>query len=332
MENTPDSLMYKLILTVPFVIGVAGNIAALCILYYTAKRRNAKHVLLLRFLAANDLVSEMGMLTIIYLPVSYSKCVVVVLLRAFGLGSGCVAFVMAVERWLALTKPFFYQQHVTYWVLVRAVAAIWLIEVLITYLPLYTNYGLFYENGQCKKYREAEKKEDIIYAYLFFTFGVTICVVIAYCNTMVFWELSKLGSRRKQLVRRTSRSTMNNSRIENCREYATSEERAFATVMAFLGIMFVVCWLPQMILIPIAQLEYKGKMYGILSKIANALLAIYFTVDPYVYVFKHYIDRRKFRLPFKSKRSSSSTAHGSTAGGTPTTVLLSAPSFTATNV
>lgn len=133
MENTPDSLMYKLILTVPFVIGVAGNIAALCILYYTAKRRNAKHVLLLRFLAANDLVSEMGMLTIIYLPVSYSKCVVVVLLRAFGLGSGCVAFVMAVERWLALTKPFFYQQVCNY-------------DFLNTYIIIYVILEINYFN------------------------------------------------------------------------------------------------------------------------------------------------------------------------------------------
>lgn len=110
MESTPESLLYKLIVTVPFIIGVAGNVAALCILYYTAKRRNAKHVLLLRCLAANDLVSELGMLIVTYIPHSYSKCVLVVLLRAFGLGSGCIAFVMAVERWLALTKPFFYQQ------------------------------------------------------------------------------------------------------------------------------------------------------------------------------------------------------------------------------
>jgi hypothetical protein len=38
------------------------------------------------------------------------SCRIRVLWRFFGLGSGCVAIVMAVERWLALTKPFFYQK------------------------------------------------------------------------------------------------------------------------------------------------------------------------------------------------------------------------------
>ncbi|KAG8223631.1 hypothetical protein J437_LFUL016592 [Ladona fulva] len=37
-------------------------------------------------------------------------CVLRVVWRLFGLGSGCVAIVMAVERWIALTRPFLYQK------------------------------------------------------------------------------------------------------------------------------------------------------------------------------------------------------------------------------
>lgn len=63
----------------------------------------------------NDLVAQVGMLLLINLKrhdvlPDYWACVGFVLLRAFGLGSGCVAFVMALERWLALTRPFFYHQ------------------------------------------------------------------------------------------------------------------------------------------------------------------------------------------------------------------------------
>ena len=103
------------IITLVFFIGVAGNIAALWILYRSARTRNKKHVLMLRCLAVNDLVAEVGMFTVITLqkyelvPI-YWRCVGFVLLRAFGLGSGCVAFVMALERWVALTRPFYYQQ------------------------------------------------------------------------------------------------------------------------------------------------------------------------------------------------------------------------------
>lgn len=106
------------IINLVFFIGVAGNLSALWILYKSAKTRNKKHVLMLRCLAVNDLVAEVGMFTIITLqkykliPV-YWICVGFVLLRAFGIGSGCVAFVMALERWLALTRPFYYQQVCT---------------------------------------------------------------------------------------------------------------------------------------------------------------------------------------------------------------------------
>lgn len=69
---------------------------------------------MLRCLVGNDLTALLGslvqMYVRLYLPNPNEKwlCVSRVLFRAFGLGSGCVALVMAVERWLALTHPFVY--------------------------------------------------------------------------------------------------------------------------------------------------------------------------------------------------------------------------------
>lgn len=111
----PGSIIQDTVLIVSFVVGTIGNLAALWILYKSSNSRNKKHVLLLRWLATNDLISEVGMVLVLQLkrfqliPCSWT-CVCFVLLRAFGLGSGCVAFVMALERWLALTKPFLYHQ------------------------------------------------------------------------------------------------------------------------------------------------------------------------------------------------------------------------------
>lgn len=71
---------------------------------------------MLRCLAGNDLVALVGsmvqMYVTIYLNVGGSQwsCAVRVLLRVFGMGSGFVALVMAIERWLALSHPFFYQK------------------------------------------------------------------------------------------------------------------------------------------------------------------------------------------------------------------------------
>lgn len=73
--------------------------------------------IIFRCLAANELVGLLGMLVQMHIQMYFYKdmsekvfCVFRVLWRVFGLGSGCIAIVMAVERWLALTHPFTYQQ------------------------------------------------------------------------------------------------------------------------------------------------------------------------------------------------------------------------------
>lgn len=111
--------VFQAVFTVMYVTGALGNLAALIILYRNEKKtRNKKIVLMLRCLASNDFVALLGMLIQmkleVYLPIervcSLEFCVVRVIWRQFGLSSGCVAVVMAVERWLALTHPFLYQK------------------------------------------------------------------------------------------------------------------------------------------------------------------------------------------------------------------------------
>lgn len=48
------------------------------------------------------------------------------------------------------------------------------------------------------------------------------------------------------LVRRVSRSIISN-RVESYTKYATPEEVAFAKFMAVICVIFIVCWMPQMV-------------------------------------------------------------------------------------
>ncbi|XP_022915491.1 rhodopsin, GQ-coupled [Onthophagus taurus] len=316
------------------VVGIVGHITALWILQKSTKQRNPKHVFLLRCLAANDMVAQIGMLSLIILLPHFKNrwmCAGFVLVRAFGLGSGCVAFVMAVERYLALTKPFFYQQCVTFRVLQIAIASIWSFGLFLTYLPL-AGFGVYYSPNNetnssrpvCRRYKDAKEFKDVTYSYVYFVVGVTLCTCIAYCNTKVFMALSRMGNQRKVLIRRISRSTMNN-RVERCRQNATTEELAFAKVMAVLCITFIICWLPQMIMIPIMHLDKDNKLTVGLNKIADSLIMFYFAFDPYIYVVQKYFDKR--RQAYRAKRSNSNTAHSSTSvgAGTPTAVLIQHP-------
>lgn len=99
------------------VLGILGNLLALFILYRTRSSSNQKHGFMLRCLAFNDVIALTGMSLFMFVSIvwratkhSVWRCRALVLLRFFGLGSGCVAIVMAIERWLALTKPFYYQK------------------------------------------------------------------------------------------------------------------------------------------------------------------------------------------------------------------------------
>lgn len=105
----------QIVITAVFIVGAAANAVALWVLYRSSNKRNNKHVLMLRCLASNDILAQFGMLILMkiklyeMIPMQW-QCILYVCLRAFGIGSGCVAFVMAVERWLALTRPFVYQK------------------------------------------------------------------------------------------------------------------------------------------------------------------------------------------------------------------------------
>lgn len=103
--------------TISYTVGIFGNLLALLILHRTRSSSNQKHGFMLRCLATNDCIALTGMLVQMYVSLfwpdttkSVWSCRFRVLWRFFGLGSGCVAIIMAVERWLALTKPFFYQK------------------------------------------------------------------------------------------------------------------------------------------------------------------------------------------------------------------------------
>lgn len=99
-------------------------------------------------------------------------CSLIMVWRFFGLGSGCVAFIMAVERFLALTQPFFYCKHITYGLVKRAISIMWLSCALITFAP-FAGFGVYFDkkDRKCTRYRDALEKDDVIYAWLLFIFG-----------------------------------------------------------------------------------------------------------------------------------------------------------------
>lgn len=111
------SLWCQIFLTTTHAIGIIGNIVALLMLRYISRKFN-KSKLLLTSLATNDLLALLFSLVLMHLQLYVPEkvkdkvwfCAWRVIVRVFGLGSGCIAITMAIERWLALVKPFEYKK------------------------------------------------------------------------------------------------------------------------------------------------------------------------------------------------------------------------------
>jgi prostaglandin E receptor 4 len=99
-------------------------------------------------------------------------CFIRILWRFFGLSSGCVAFLMAIERYFALTKPFFYCKHFTNGLIKRLILVLWTCAAILSFAPV-TGFGLFCDEKaqECARYRDATEPLDVAYAFLFFIVG-----------------------------------------------------------------------------------------------------------------------------------------------------------------
>lgn len=154
----------------------------------------------------------------------------------------------------------------TYDVLKRTLCCLWLGALLFTYSPLF-GFGLYFDfnKEKCTRYRFAIEFKDKIYAWFNFTvgkcmriknfiilidvfsIGFLVCLSIALCNIAVVLELSKIRSQNRVIVRRISRSLIVNNRTGVQRHHQTPEEVAFAKLMAYISIIFCVCWGPQIV-------------------------------------------------------------------------------------
>lgn len=100
-------------------------------------------------------------------------CFVRIVWRFFGMSSGCVAFIMAIERYFALTKPFFYCKHFTKGLIKRLILMMWTSCALLTFAPAF-GVGIFCDVNakKCERYRDAEEPLDVAYAFIFFFVGL----------------------------------------------------------------------------------------------------------------------------------------------------------------
>ncbi|XP_022249410.1 prostaglandin E2 receptor EP2 subtype-like [Limulus polyphemus] len=303
------STLNQTLISFLYVFGVGANICSLILLKRGKTPRNRKQTLMVRCLIWNDLLALVGSFFLMYVQLYLLLedkiiprwfCILRVLLRTFGLSSGSVATVMAVERWLALTRPFFYQQHITHKTIKIAIGSLLTVSLIMVCLP-FMGFGLYYDINaptrryMCVRYRFATKTVDVAYAYFMFTFGMILCVVIVLCNLTVVTVLSKVGKTSRGRMGRTTICKISRELLFN---HATQEEISFARLMVVLCVFFLICWVPLMMTIVIAQWDPHRK-HRIFYRIADICMALNFILDPVIYVLSRRPHRQDLRSLFK---------------------------------
>ncbi|XP_040157318.1 prostaglandin E2 receptor EP4 subtype [Anopheles arabiensis] len=297
------------IVMLSYIFGCVGNLMALIHLWRNV--RNTKHALMLKCLLTNDLIGLSGMFVQMCLHLYLSPdvvqanihnlCVLRVIWRVFGISSGCVAFVMALERYIALAKPFFYHKYVTDKLIRKSIFILWGIGAFITFLPLF-GFGVYFDERKqtCVRYRSATEPIDVAYAYLFFAVGTLLCVGIVICNLSVrkvlyqshrkmcrqFGSIKPTPMLNRSMSQTPKSSSFTDSNIIRMFNEPTTEEIRFAKLMTVLSVFFIICWLPQMIsIILLQQLSAAMKLkLSWVFRVSDILILVHFMLDPYIYV------------------------------------------------
>ncbi|XP_035453042.2 prostacyclin receptor [Spodoptera frugiperda] len=300
---------FGVLVKVVYAIGIVGNACAIIALRRGERRvRNRKHLLLLTSLAANDLVALVGMMCAMLVAEhvpgvgsTRAYCAARVVLRVFGIGSVCIAVTMALERYLALTRPFLYQKQVTYYVIRMALLVSWFWAACLTCAPI-LGLGLYYDDSKCVRYRNAETPTDFAYAVFYVAFGTVLCLVLVYCNLAVIRALYAITAPRgsQPVVRRVSKSSCRQRAragpAPHHHNAATAEEVAFSRLMATLSVLFMICWLPQML----TSALFLGlgprawPRLSPLSILSDILMLLNYVLNPILYVLMR--QRRRLSL------------------------------------
>ena len=153
------------------------------------------------------------------------------------LASGLLATAMAVDRLLAIWKPFVYKRYVTRGKTFITIIATWLGSFVIAILPL-AGQGFFVKNltgTYCTINWFAKRTGNQVYAVFYAVLGFVLVSIVVFCNVKI--ALSMISTRAK-------RENLHGLGGDDSR--SKSEMQLVKSVGA-ISVLFVICWFPFMV-------------------------------------------------------------------------------------
>lgn len=274
-------------------ISVVGNTLVLLAIYKNDKLKTVTNTfiasLALADLLVGILVSPLAALSYLGLPQNYMWCVftnsVVVVLTQISIFNLCA---IAVERFIAIKSPYFYQQHLTIKTAVIISVIAWVGGIIVGFVPMFGwNLGPMADN-KCAFVSVIDMKYMVYFNFFGFVLTplVIMFLIYLYIYMIVRQQLIKIAA-----LERTNQTDQRKQSLN-----FSKEVKAAKSLAVVIG-MFAVCWLPIHILNSITLL-CKGEncQYHLNLLLAAILLShINSAINPFLYA----IGNSQFQVAFK---------------------------------
>ena len=157
------------------------------------------------------------------------------------LASGILATAMAIDRLLAVWKPFLYKKHVTMRRTFFTVTGTWLGGFIVAISPL-AGSDFFVKNltgTYCTINWFAKQTANQVYAVIYAIIGVTLVAIVVFCNVKIAVTL---------LAQRKKRSALHGLEMEeHADDGRKKSEMQLVKSVGAVSILFIICWFPFMV-------------------------------------------------------------------------------------
>ena len=289
-------LTSRIYISLEVIIGVAaifGNTLVLVAMVIYPRLRTVTNCFIASLATADLLVgvivAPLAALSYLGLPKDYMGCVltnsILVVLTQISIFS---LVDVAVERFIAIKNPFFYQNHMTTRVAMVIISISWVVAILIGLVPMFGwNLGPM-EDNVCAFVKVIDMRYMVYFN--FFGFVLTPLIIMFLIYSYIFYIV------RQQMAKICALEVVQRTEGKKAESRFKREVKAAKSLAVVIGI-FAFCWLPIHILNSISLLCYDPSCAYHYTILLTAILLSHVNsaINPFLYA----IGNSQFKIAFK---------------------------------
>ncbi|XP_076872246.1 prostaglandin E receptor 2b subtype EP2 [Brachyhypopomus gauderio] len=274
-----------------FSAGVLGNVVALILLKIRRKNQSASlFQVLVTALVITDLLGTFSVSPLVITAYSRNQSMIGLsgndsicshfgfAMTFFSLVTLAILLSMALERWLSIGLPYFYERHINTRGGYITITLIYLVCTLFCLTPFFGfgRYVQYCPGTWCFIDLNSDEFEHKVYKNIYASCMLAMIICTVFCNASVIYHLLLMYRRRK-----ANRSSLRRTKGSK-RSLSLTKEVEHLVLLGFMTIAFLICSLPLVINVYISS--SGDTKYSAMDLTALLLLSVNPIIDPWVFI------------------------------------------------